>query len=194
MSEDREGLPPRLREFEDPDERVRPLPIVLAAVIIVSLAWGTWYLAASAPEVDAMLGDRRTAAGFAAPEAGALDGGQVYAGKCAACHQANGAGVAGVFPPLANSPWVTGSDTRLVQILLHGIQGPLDVLGTTYNGLMPAWKSLPDEELAAVATYVRSSFGNTASPVTAELVAAERARTSAMTAPWNGGAALDTVP
>lgn len=194
MSDERNALPPRQREFEDPNERVRPLPRIVSAAVVLALAWGTWYLATSAPEVDATLGDGRTAAGFAAPKAGAVDGAQVYAGKCAGCHQGNGAGVAGVFPPLANSPWVTGSDTRLVQILLHGIQGPIEVLGTTYNGLMPAWKSLPDEELAAVATYVRSNFGNSATPVTVEVVAAERARTSSMAVPWGGGAALDTVP
>ena len=194
MSDDRNVLPPRQREFEDPDERVRPLPRVVSAAVVLALAWGTWYLATSAPEMDATLGDGRTAAGFAAPEAGAVSGAQVYAGKCAGCHQASGAGVAGVFPPLANSPWVTASDTRLVQILLHGIQGPIDVLGVTYNGLMPAWKSLPDEEIAAVATYVRTAFGNSASAVTVETVAAERARTAGMSAPWNGGAALDTLP
>ena len=194
MSDDRNALPPRQREFEDPDERVRPLPRVVLAAVVLALAWGTWYLATSAPEMDATLGDGRTAAGFAAPEAGAVSGAQVYAGKCAGCHQASGAGVAGVFPPLANSPWVTASETRLVQILLHGIQGPIDVLGVTYNGLMPAWKSLPDEEIAAVATYVRTAFGNSASAVTVETVAAERARTAGMSAPWSGGAALDTLP
>lgn len=193
MTPDRESLPPRAREFEDPDERVRPLPKLLVTVIVLMLGWGAWYLASSTPAVDATLGDGRTAAGFAAPT-GAVSGAQVYAGKCAGCHQGNGNGVAGVFPPLAASPWVTGSPTRLVQILLHGIQGPIDVLGASYNGLMPAWKSLSDEEIAAVATYVRGSFGNSALPVTAETVAAERVRTAAMTVPWNGGAALDTVP
>lgn len=194
MTPDRKNLPPRQREFEDPNERVRPLPRILIAVIVVMLAWSGWYLATSTPEMDATLGDGRTAAGFAAPKAGALDGGQIYAGKCAGCHQATGAGVTGVFPPLANSPWVTESETRLVQILLHGIQGPIEVLGATYNGLMPAWKSLSDDEIAAVATYVRSGFGNSASPVSAATVAAERARTSTRTTSWEGGAALDSVP
>lgn len=193
MTPERESLPPRAREFEDPNERVRPLPRPLVAMIAAMLAWGTWYLVRSTPEMDGSLGDARTAAGFTAPT-GAVSGAQVYAGKCAGCHQSSGTGVAGVFPPLAGSPWVTGSATRLVQILLHGIQGPIDVLGTTYDGLMPAWKSLSDEELAAVATYVRGSFGNGATPVSVQTVAAERARTAAMATPWSGGAALDTVP
>ncbi|WP_396224063.1 c-type cytochrome [Gemmatimonas sp.] len=193
MSPEREQLPPRQREYEDPDERVRPLPKILGAVIVGMFAWGAWYLAGSTPELDATLGDGRTAAGFAVAPAGAVSGAQVYVGKCAGCHQANGAGVAGVFPPLAASPWVTGSEARLVQILLHGIQGPIDVLGATYNGLMPAWKSLSDDEIAAVATYVRESFGNSAPAVTTATVAAERQRTAGMTTPWSGGAALDTI-
>lgn len=192
MKGEREQLPPRQREYEDPDERVRPVPRVLFLVVAAMFAWGAWYLASSTPELDATLGDGRTMAGLAEQPAGAVNGAQVYAGKCAGCHQADGAGVAGVFPPLAKSPWVTESEARLVQILLHGIQGPIEVLGTTYNGLMPPWKSLPDEEIAAVATYVRESFGNAASPVTAATVAAERQRTAAMTAPWTA-AALDTI-
>jgi mono/diheme cytochrome c family protein len=163
-------------------------------VIVGMLLWGAWYLARSTPESDALLGDARTNAGFTVATGTAVNGAQIYAGKCAGCHQATGAGVSGVFPPLANSPWVTGSDTRLVQILLHGIQGPIEVLGATYNGLMPAWKSLSDEEIAAVASYVRSGFGNSAAPVSVATVAAERARTSARTAPWEGGSALNAVP
>lgn len=193
MSPERDSLPPRQREYEDPDERVRPMPKLLGTVIVAMFAWGAWYLADSTPALDATFGDGRTAAGFAAAPAGAVSGAQVYAGKCTGCHQANGAGVAGVFPPLAASPWVTGPEARLVQILLHGIQGPIDVLGTTYNGLMPAWKSLSDEEIAAVATYVRESFGNTASSITATTVAAQRQRTIGMSTPWSGGAALDTI-
>lgn len=194
MTPDRQKLPPRQREFEDPNERVRPLPRLLVVVVVTMLAWGGWYLGTSTPQVDATLGDARTEAGFTVATGGAVSGAQVYAGKCAGCHQASGAGVSGVFPPLANSPWVTASETRLVQILLHGIQGPIDVLGATYNGLMPSWKSLSDDEIAAVATYVRSSFGNSATPVAAATVATERARTASRAAPWEGGAALDTVP
>lgn len=193
MTREREKLPPRQREYEDPDERVRPLPKVLGAVIVAMFAWGAWYLIDSTPSIDGRLGDGRTVAGLAAKPAGAVSGAQVYLGKCAGCHQATGLGVAGVFPPLAKSPWVDGPPARLVQILLHGIQGPIDVLGTTYNGLMPSWKTLSDDEIAAVATYVRSSFGNNAPAITAATVAEQRTRTAAMTAPWAGGAALDTI-
>jgi len=190
----RDGLPPRQRENEDPDEQVRPIPRLLIAMLMIGVAWGAWYLTRTSTDVSPLLGDARTAAAFkAAPASARVDGAQVYAGKCAACHQASGAGLAGIFPPLAASPWVTGSEQRLVQILLHGIQGPLDVLGTTYNGLMPSWKMLSDGELAAVATYVRAAFGNQASAITAELVAAERTATASRMTPWGGGAELESV-
>ncbi len=186
---------PRDREHGDPEENVRPLPRALLALALAFGGWGTWYLGTSESEVSAMLGDQRTAAAFAAPAANAaVDGAQVFTGKCAACHQATGAGLAGVFPPLAASPWVTGSEARLVQILLHGIQGDLDVLGTTYNGLMPPWKTLSDAEIAAVATYVRGAFGNSAGRVSAAVVARERGATSSRTTPWGGGKELESVP
>jgi len=190
----RDELPPRERENEDLDEQVRLIPRLLIAMMVVGVSWGTWYLARTSTDVSPLLGDGRTAAAFiAAPRSARVDGAQVYAGKCAACHQTSGAGLTGIFPPLARSHWVTGSEERLVQILLHGIQGPMEVLGTTYNGLMPSWKMLSDEELAAVATYVRGAFGNDASPITAELVAAQRAATSSKVTPWAGGEALESV-
>ena len=190
----RDELPPRQRENEDPDEQVRPIPRLLIVMMVIGVAWGSWYLTRTSTDVSPLLGDARTTAAFsAAPATARVDGAQVYAGKCAACHQATGAGLTGIFPPLAASPWVIGSEQRIVQILLHGIQGPLDVLGTTYNGLMPSWKMLSDEELAAVATYVRGAFGNRASAITADLVAAERAATASRATPWAGGAELESV-
>jgi mono/diheme cytochrome c family protein len=194
---DRLRQPPRAREYADPDEKERPVPWTLVALVAAMIAWGAWYIVTLEGTADPSLGDRRTVAALApaaAGDGGAVDGARVYASNCAACHQATGLGVAGVFPPLAGSPWVTESPTRLVQILLHGIQGPLDVMGVAYNGLMPPWKQLGDEEIAAVATYVRSQWGNAAAPVDAATVAAERARTADRTAPWAGGTELADVP
>ncbi len=185
---------PRDRENNDPAEDVKPLPTLLIAVVVAGVAWGSYYLATSTSEVSPLLGDQRTAAAFAAPPANAaVDGAQVFTGKCAACHQASGLGLPGVFPPLAASDWVTGSDKRLVQILLHGIQGPIAVAGTTYNGLMPPWKMLSDAEIAAVATYIRGAFGNGAAAVTADLVASERVATASRTTPWAGGQELESI-
>ena len=186
---------PRDREHDEPEEQIHPLPRALLALALAGGLWGGWYLARSESDVSPLLGDRRTAAAFAAAPANAVvDGAQVYTGKCAACHQASGLGLPGVFPPLAKSPWVSGSKERLLAILLHGIQGPIEVLGTTYNGLMPAWSSLSDAELAAVSTYVRNAFGNTGNVITVDMVVTARAAHASRTAPWSGGEELESVP
>ena len=113
------------------------------------------------------------------------DGKQVYATTCAACHQATGEGVSGVFPPLAGSEWVTGDDAKLVRIVLHGVTGPIEVAGETFNGMMPGWgTTLKDPDIAAVLTYVRSTWGNKGTPITAASVAKIRAATSSRTTPW----------
>lgn len=87
------------------------------------------------------------------------DGKKVY-GNCIACHQASGLGIPGQFPPLVGSEWVDGGTTRLGAILIHGINGPFKVAGQTYNGLMPAWNTLPDDKIAQVITYIRREFGS----------------------------------
>ncbi len=96
-------------------------------------------------------------------------------GFCITCHQDDGKGLpASGFPPLAGTSWVNGSEERLVKIILKGLQGPIVVLDQEYPGQVPMTPyegMLSDEEVAAVATYVRNSFGNTASPVTADIVA-----------------------
>lgn len=185
---------PHLREFDDPAERDHPLPRRLLVLVPVMILWGAWYIATMDTSADATLGDGRTrTALMPAAGGGAVNGGQLFTTKCAACHQASGQGVTGVFPPLAGSEWVTGGERVLIQILLHGIQGELTVKGTSYNGLMPPWKSLPDEEIAAIATHIRAQWGNSAGPITVESVARERAATSARTTPWNGNGDLNPL-
>jgi mono/diheme cytochrome c family protein len=186
--------PPHEREFDDPEEKVRPLPRRLLVLVALLVGWGGWYIATMDTSADPTLGDGRTRQALQrVATSGAADGGQLYTTKCAACHQATGQGVAGVFPPLAQSEWVTGAERVLVQILLHGIQGEIVVRGNRYNGLMPPWQSLSDEELAAIATHIRSAWGNQASAVTAATVAAERAATAARRGPWQGGAELESL-
>ncbi len=196
---DRFKQQPRQREYDDPDESVRPLPLLFYVFAAAMIVWGAWYIIdpqgnASGERGSPMLGDRRTLSALAAAPVGEVNGAQLFTGKCAGCHQATGQGVAGVFPPLVGVDWVTGSETRLVQILLHGIQGALDVNGVTYNGVMPAWKSLTDAEIAALASYVRSTWGNSASQVSVATVAEQRELTASRTSPYNGSAELDTLP
>lgn len=105
------------------------------------------------------------------------DGAAVFGRTCITCHQANGQGLANMYPPLVGSPYVNGDKNRLIRIALHGLQGPITVEGRNYNNVMPPWKSLSDADMAAVLTYVRSSFGNSSGPVTAQEVAAQRQAT-----------------
>lgn len=116
----------------------------------------------------------------------AQNGAQLYQ-RCATCHQATGAGMPGAFPPLAGSEWVTGKPDAAIRILLHGVQGEITVKGAKYNSMMPAYgtgQEMSDAEVAAVLTYVRSSWGNKAAPVTAAQVAAVRAATKSRKTSW----------
>ena len=105
--------------------------------------------------------------------AAAADGAKVYETNCSSCHQAQGTGLAGSFPPLAGNPVVTGDPKRVIHTLKYGLNGKIQVAGHTYNGMMPAWgQSLSNADIAAVVTYIRSSWGNKASAVTESDVAA----------------------
>ena len=102
-------------------------------------------------------------------------GNKVYGQYCIACHQTNGQGVPGAFPTLVQTEWVNGDNTRLISVVLNGLQGEITVNGETYNGVMTPHAFLTDEEVAGVLTYVRQSFGNDAEPITVEEVAEVRA-------------------
>ena len=86
---------------------------------------------------------------------------------------------------MVGSEWVTGPAGTVVRIILHGLEGPIEVANATYNGVMPAWKDvLSDAEIAAVATFIRQWSPNRAGPVTPEEVAAIRRATAARERPW----------
>lgn len=103
---------------------------------------------------------------------GLKEGAAVYAANCAGCHAAAGQGQAGVFPPLAKNDYITGDKNVLIHTLNYGLQGPIKANGVGYNGQMPAWKGqLKDEEIAQVLTYIRNSWGNKGSAITAKDVA-----------------------
>jgi len=110
-----------------------------------------------------------------------VKGAEIYAreGFCATCHQDNGRGLdASGFPPLAASKWVTGSEERLIKLTLKGLLGPIEVNGKEYPGQVPMTPfegMLNDEEIASVLTYVRNTFGNNASVISAEKVKEVRA-------------------
>jgi len=187
------------RENADPDEKVQPLPWFFIMFLGAMGMWGAFYIAATPSGESSAYGDQRTVANLRPPvvaAAGApagVDGKQLYGAKCAACHQASGLGVAGVFPPLAGAEWVVGDEKVLASILLHGLQGEIVVKGNTYKGVMPAFGTLADAEIAAVLTYIRGDWGNQAAPVLAATVTAQREATKAQTGAYEGGAALKAL-
>jgi len=106
-------------------------------------------------------------------------------GACITCHQAYGKGLlAASFPPLAGTKWVLGNDERLIKVVLKGLQGPLDLEGKKYPGQVPMTPfggMLNDEDVAAVLTYVRNSFGNKGTFIEPAKVKKVRAETSSKT-------------
>ena len=86
-------------------------------------------------------------------------GRDLYMKTCVECHQADGKGVEDTFPPLLDSEWVTGDPRTLLRIMLGGLMGPVTVKGVEYNSAMPGHSHSSDEEIAAIASYVRHQFG-----------------------------------
>jgi mono/diheme cytochrome c family protein len=126
----------------------------------------------------------------------AQDGGQLFTLYCSACHGADGKGATGgTFPPLAGSSWVAGDADRAIKIILHGLHGPVDVMDKTYNLEMPPQGAmLPDDQIAAILTYVRTSWGNQAGPVTTDSVKTIRAATNDRKVAWTAEELLKLHP
>jgi mono/diheme cytochrome c family protein len=184
------------RENTEPEERIRPVPLVAAAITLAMVLFGVVYIFISEPFGHAELGDRRTMADLSGPvpvaAGAAVDGKAVFAAQCAACHQATGKGLPGVFPPLDGSEWVLGDARTVANILLHGINGKITVAGADYSGAMPSFHQLGDAELAAVASYIRSAWSNKAQALPANLLEQERKSTT-RTTPFEGGEALHAL-
>ncbi len=98
--------------------------------------------------------------------AGAL----VYKKFCASCHQSDGNGVPGMYPPIGETKMVNGNKDELIKIILNGMSGEIEVKGEIYNNVMPAHNHLSDKQIADLLTYIRSDFGNNSAPITAEEV------------------------
>ncbi len=174
------------RENYEPEELSNPLPRWFAVMAAGFVVWGFGYFYFQGV-VPADAGDRRTA--IAPPGSGPVDGKVVYAANCVACHQGTGLGITGAFPPLAGAEWVLTDPQIPAQILLHGMQGPIEVAGQSYAGVMPVMSHLSDGELAAVLSYIRADWGNSAEPVTSEWFGEQRARFPER-GPWQGSEEL----
>ena len=111
-------------------------------------------------------------------------GKRVFEQTCAACHQTSGLGQEGLAPPLVNSPWVLGSERRLIRIALHGLDGEVAVNTKTFDMDMPPMGSLSDEDLAGILTYIRHRWGNSAPAIEPTQVTAIRLETQTRTDSW----------
>jgi mono/diheme cytochrome c family protein len=153
---------------------------LLAAGTIVAL---TALLGACSNSANSSAGsDNAAASASAAPSAAvtsasqnvasANDGAGVYSTNCSSCHQSNGVGLPGAFPALANNPMVTGDPKSVIRIVKFGLSGKIAAGGQNYNGTMPAWgQNLSNVQIASVVTFIRSSWGNRTSAVSAADVA-----------------------
>ena len=108
----------------------------------------------------------------------------MYEATCLACHQKHGMGQPGLAPPLVDSEWVAGPETRLIRIVLHGLRGPIKVKGESFEMDMPALGVLDDDQIAAALTYVRREWGHGHDPVAPAAVKKVREETAAREDAW----------
>src|SRR5207302_9025974 len=175
-------------QLENREPRVgdEPLSIWLIAIYGLAVFFGGAYLgrysgnftSGGLDPMGAPPTAKKTAAGPGGGEQAAElsprdRGKKIFAANCQTCHQANGLGVAGQYPPLAGSEFTNGGSRRMGMIVLKGLQGPVKVKGQQYGtAVMQPWdKTLTDQKIADVMTYERSEWGNSASAVTVEQIA-----------------------
>ena len=162
------------REKPEPEENSHTVPYPMMALIVMMTAFGVYYYAqwgATSPFGTPPPPPAEVAEQTPPP---ALDGEKIYKARCAACHQVTGQGLPGAFPPLAGSEWVIAPAELPASILVYGVSGEITVGGKPFKGQMPTFKNLKDEEIAAILTYVRSSWGNEAGEVSPQVVASVR--------------------
>jgi mono/diheme cytochrome c family protein len=167
---------------ELPEPETGPIPLWLVWLIGLGLFWAGAYLFSFSGGFRADVFDYE-------PRFGAQGGGPrlppdprvvgkaLFSANCITCHQANGEGSPGQYPPLAGSEVEIGDATnQLIAIVLKGLQGPVEIKGKPFNNSMQAWEGqYTDQQLAAILTYVRSDWGNNAPAITAEMVKQIRA-------------------
>ena len=100
----------------------------------------------------------------------------IYEANCGACHQPNGRGLPGAFPPLAGSDYLKRNREEVLSVALFGLSGPITVNDQEFNAVMPSMGHLSDTDLAAALTYVFNSWGNSLAAVSPSEVAALRVK------------------
>lgn len=173
-------------EHVEPGETHRMMSLWYVLLLCAFFGWGGYYTQRYSSGYTALAYNENTMPGMvntnaAAPIDPYVLGRRIFGDTCAKCHQPDGLGVAGQYPPLVGSEWVLASGpARMIRIDLDGLQGPIKVKGAQYDNVMsPHRDALTDVQLAAVMTYIRTQkeWGHNASPVTPEEVAAIRKKT-----------------
>ena len=196
------------REKREPRAGLEPLSLWLIALYGLAVFFGGAYLGRysgnfSGDGLDPLGGAPRAkksaAGGEAATQTAELTpaerGKKIFSANCATCHQMTGLGVAGQYPPLAGSEIVNGGARRPAMIVLKGLTGPVTVKGQQFgSAVMQPWeKTLNDQKIADVLTFIRQEWGNNAGPVSKEGIAALRKELAGHTESWHE-ADLKAVP
>lgn len=171
------------------------MPVLLIALLVGLIYWGNMYVVEYGGQLDARVqGPYRNfkeLEGLKPQDESArlaAQGAKIYNQFCSGCHMGDGNGNASSgFPPLAGSEWVLAKDpSRIIRIVLNGVGGPMTVKGKEYGQaqMLPWRDALKDEDIAAVLTYVRNTWGNKAVVVDAALVKQIRDQTTDKSGPW----------
>ncbi len=129
-----------------------------------------------------------------AEEALRTEGQAYYSGRCAICHGTNGEGIGSAGPPLVGSEWVTGPTETLLRIILHGLQGPIEVNGETWDSVMPGHDDQPaftDEVAAGLLTYLHRAWGHLGRPIDPSFVGEVRAASTDRSTPFTAAELAD---
>jgi mono/diheme cytochrome c family protein len=118
-----------------------------------------------------------------------VSGRQLYLTMCAGCHGSDGGGQPRFAPTLIGSDWVLGDEKRLALILLHGMEGPLEVNGKRYDApeilpVMPSHSTMDDADIASILTYIRNAWGNAGPAVSRRTVGMTRVTSQGRVVPW----------
>ena len=182
-----------ISEATEPRVGRAPVPVWLIILLFVLLYWGMVYFdlhgAWFNPQVYPPYRSVDEVVMYQPPIPGVNPRGKiVYEMVCALCDNPDGMGKPNQGPPFVGSEWVLGSPNRLIPIPLYGLNGPITVNGKvlTFPSSMPAMgAALPDDDLAAVLTYMRQAWGNKAPKVTPEQVKAVKAELGNRSQPFS---------
>jgi mono/diheme cytochrome c family protein len=191
------------RENGEPEEGFTPVPMVLMVCFGLLFFWaGMYFTKYNGDFRPDVFGTDWTPGGNSAQAQAPFDpikrGDKLFSNNCAACHQPDGNGVPGAFPPLDGSPWVVGAPERFVKIVMRGLHGPVEVKGNTFNGNMPSYGenglNWDDRDISAITTFVRQSWSNEAPPISEEQVAEIRASIADKSGAWTADELLAMHP